>query len=861
MIDWTDEFKNKSDKRLLEIQKSFDDELISMEELKDFLSKGYEIVDTDKIEKSIKDTSQLIKKEVWVVRKNGTSFKQTVWVKPITEEKTETPVGEEVSPEVRGMQIEKYSDKSILIKGDTYTNLDLMKTIKSELNNGVYNSKLKGWIFSFKFVDKVLGMLWSGIEDEDKKKAIQNQKNASLSEGDSVDINGQKGTVKENVSNNLGIKYNIELEDGTLLEEVDEKVLEVQPETDDTKIKDTINNASPENRAKTEKKLYGIKPITDIHNYSLEEYMKMHGLSDEDIQGAIKMLTPKEKTGKTRTPSSSPSKKSTTDQKEGLTKRQLIFKLIHAHYQATKAAVEAGLDVPDKVLALYDDLKEMQAKNKKELSDEHKRKISEALKKNKAEEEKETKSKDVKSEELDRSNYQPKDGETFMFASKEDPRVNVSIKTKDYTDIRALDIVIPKQKDILTKEKPYFIPDINLKKFANNSYTISSIKLDDDKYLVALDGHTVTENYTTKTNKDGRFAVMTLDNLTATQSYYQLKAKEELRAYEMNRMLSARERYSEAIQNTRGISKEEADKEAEKYYKKPKASRLKVLSDNKVTYDQMFMIQGYLQAKKEKADRADVFKMYNSQRSEIQQKSLDLELQREHDESSFTKGRETSYGNIGVKNDLLDEFGVKIKRQNGDEINEKETKQIKDALISISNVFGKNINMNKEFDLKISHAGDVKQHASKATGIFFPHYGAIGVSNEYGGDMFNFVFAHEYAHFSDYWVGKKTGNHYASDKQGSTANEIAKVFRSNLNKKSSSGYINRTCENFARAMEQHTAITLKGDDAIVWDESKYFEHENYVSKDVYETKIKPLIKQFLEENKDILKSIENTLFN
>ena len=65
-MNWTDEFKNRSDKRLLEIEKSFNAELISMEELRDFLSKGYEVVDIDRIEKSVKDTSKLIKKEVWV---------------------------------------------------------------------------------------------------------------------------------------------------------------------------------------------------------------------------------------------------------------------------------------------------------------------------------------------------------------------------------------------------------------------------------------------------------------------------------------------------------------------------------------------------------------------------------------------------------------------------------------------------------------------------------------------------------------------------------------------------------------------------------------------------------------------------
>ena len=325
-----------------------------------------------------------------MTRKNGTSFKQTFWVRvkdDKKEEKVEAPVGEEISPEVKGMQIEKYSDKAMLIKGDTYSNLEIMRQIKKEVGAGTFNRKLSGWIFPIKFVDKVLGYLWSDVEDEDKKQAIQNQKNASLSEGDTCTIEGQKGEVIENVSSNLGIRYNIKLEDGTVLEDVDEKVISVEPLTDDKKIEETINNAQPENRAKTEKKLYGIKPITDIHNYSLEEYMKMHGLNDEDVQSAINMLKPKEKTEKkTRTSSGTP-RKSTKGQTEGLTKRQLMFKLIHAHYQAVKKAVEAGEEVPSKSLSLYDDLKAININVKKQLTEEHKRKIAEALRKNKAEEE------------------------------------------------------------------------------------------------------------------------------------------------------------------------------------------------------------------------------------------------------------------------------------------------------------------------------------------------------------------------------------------------------------------------------------------------------------------------------------------
>jgi len=123
------------------------------------------------------------------------------------------------------------------------------------------------------------------------------------------------------------------------------------------------------------------------------------------------------------------------------------------------------------------------------------------------------------------------------------------------------------------------------------------------------------------------------------------------------------------------------------------------------------------------------------------------------------------------------------------------------SMESISSSFGKNIQMNKSFGLKVSHSGDVLMHARKALGLFHPRYNAIGISNKYGEGDFEITFAHEYGHFMDYWIGNQTGNNFASDKQGSTANKIASVLRKNMNKKQTSDYYNRTCECFARAFE------------------------------------------------------------
>ena len=288
--------------------------------------------------------------------------------------------------------------------------------------------------------------------------------------------------------------------------------------------------------------------------------------------------------------------------------------------------------------------------------------------------------------------------------------------------------------------------------------------------------------------------------------------------------------------------------------KKPKQKRLKVLSSNKMTYDQMNMIQSFNRTEDGNfIGRSEVWKIYGEMVNEKDQKSLDLSLHQEYLDSAYTKGSKTSYGDSGTKDDLLKDYDIKVKRQNGDEINKSEISQIKDAIDSISEVFGTNKEMNKDFGLKISHSGNVMMHARKAVGLFHPFYNAIGVSAASGDSEFKITFAHEYAHFVDYMVGKNSKNTYASDKWGSSANNIAEVFGKNMVKPGKqSQYWNRTCEKFARAFEQYYAVEVLKDDS-------YFGRDYYLPKDKYNI-IKPYIQQFLEENKEILKSINNNIF-
>lgn len=821
---------------------------------------------------------------------------------------------ENLEHEDTGLTFGQYTDKAFLVGGKTKENLDLLRSIKKDLGVGIFVTKLSAWMFPTSFQDRVLGYIFSKASKEGKDDIASqalNQKNSSLSKGDEVSISGVEGKVEKNVSDSEDIKYNVTLKSGEKLEGVSEKVLDVQPETNDKKISDIVSNAQPENRAKTEKKLYGLKPVADVHNYSLPEYLKMHGLTEDDIQSVITAFTnPKTKDEVQKRASSggrSGEYKSNSGS-EGLTKRQLIGKLVYQHYQAVKAAIEQGLELKPEVLNLYSDLKDAYSTKRKELSEEHKRKISEALKgRGKPESEKpENESNDNESDKSSNvDNFSPKDGQVFEFtgdtSSKENP---ISIKTKDYSDFDPKNIKIPNPKNILSKDRPKYIPEINLDKFSNN-FALSSAQIGVNKYLVALDSFNkkggASSLSVSNINSDSDFAIMSLDLLIATEKYYKSfiretrKAKEkalhearvERRVKGFNEIMDKLKSGSFSIESGRyGVGKRIAvNIDGGNYYKsisgdsptkeeindalnelndrlkselssKPDTVRIVPIKSDSITRDQKNMIKHVYPKNSDGSfmKDSDVYEVYRVLMQDKGQKSIDLDLQAENDLSTFTKGRETSFGDSNTNNALLDKFGVKVKRQNGDQINEKEISEIETALIDVESVFGATREMNKNYGLKISHSGNVGMHAMKAVGVFFDFYKAIGVTMAGGANQFGLTLAHEWAHYMDSEIGKKKGYHFYSDKSGSVANEIAKTLRNNMSKtvKANENYYNRTCECFARALELHFAVE-KGN-------SKLFDAHGFVPKDVYETQLKPLIQQFLAENKDILKSLGIDMF-
>lgn len=341
-------------------------------------------ISQESIEKGASNTG-LIQKKVWV-SKNGKTYQTTVWVREGDDSKApnqskNVPVGESIG-EVSGMDVRRYSEKAILIKGDTYANKETMQRIKSEIGVGTFNRKLEGWVFPVRHLATVLGSLFSKLKDDghdEKAEAVKNQKN-ELPEGTKVNVAGQDGTISSGASTNEGIKYNIKSKDGSE-SKIDEKVITTSPEADDMKISEILDSSNASNRATTAKQLYGIKEISDIYKYSLSEYMNMHGISQEEIDAAVSKLTSKTTTGSSHAPfnSSGESKKSDPKKKEGLTRQQLISKLVYSHYQSVRAAIANGEPVSDSILSTYPDLKADAKKEREAMSEETKRKIAEAL--------------------------------------------------------------------------------------------------------------------------------------------------------------------------------------------------------------------------------------------------------------------------------------------------------------------------------------------------------------------------------------------------------------------------------------------------------------------------------------------------
>lgn len=686
-------------------------------------------------------------------------------------------VGGFFSDDRTGLKVQQYSDKSYLITGNTYQNIDLLRKIKEEIGIGSWNKTLGGWVFPSNAKAKIMSLLadkmdvstYEGQIEKDNLIAIKN----SIDPGTEITVDGEKTEVQEITAKDGEAVYMIETNGEE--KEVTETEIGITSETNDEKASEEISETDESTRFKADKELGG----------------KEEGeLSD---------------------------------------KLQKIVDLVNKH---------------------------LHAKPEEEVS--------------------------VKS-------FSTRSGEV--------------VDALDFTSIHADEIFLMPIDKILDTPKPKFIPSINEMKFSgykDDKFIFDYVKLDEDNVLVSLNGFdkkTTYYNGARTKNADHEYAVMSLDNLVAMTDYYRTKRKAELkreseeatkknREYFLSLSEERKDKYLSQYDRLSDKQKKEFSKEQwealpisekEKHmdnfkhipYKKVGSKRISVLEDSKMYMSNFEMYNKYVDKKymtdyykKEpywykgyyNSDVDPAAKEYTEIRKRIGWKVNDMQIQTEENSATFQKGRETSYGDSNTKDDLLAQYGVKVKAQNGSEIKPTQIEQIKDNLAKVYDSFGDRSSMAKSFGLKISHAAEKKMHARNALGLYIPAMHAIGVSADPASGKFGFILAHEFAHFMDNYLGKKDGYHFASDNFNSTAGEIASTFRDNMNEKSESGYVNRTCECFARALEQYHAMKHNGDDVIKYATGeKYIEEPNHVKAEIFNEKVKPLIEQFLSENDSLLK--------
>lgn len=403
---------------------------------------------------------------------------------------------------------------------------------------------------------------------------------------------------------------------------------------------------------------------------------------------------------------------------------------------------------------------------------------------------------------------------TIPFYTRDGPK---DFSAKDYTDVIPKDIYLASEKKILSEDRPKYIPEIDEDFIKHSKYFVPTMKLSENKYIIQTHRE-IRRGTSQPVIGENKYAIVTREVMTSTQDYYLKLAKAK--------------------------RKKEYDEHDEETGYKWKRKRISMISINNMNYSQSNFMKRFT------GKAITDWDLYTEIRNDLKQKTEDMEIQLEEYYNTHAKGRETAYGEKGLKNNLLEDYGVKVKRQNGAEINDKEIGEIKLALDDVFFVFGNRSSMARNSNLKISHSGEKLMHARQAAGLYMPAIKAIGITAKYGQEGTGFILAHEWSHFMDHYLGGKKGRNYISDDPGGIAGDIASTFRKNMTKMQKSKYQNRTCECFSRAMEQYWAIKTDNKEILSsWDTGNHPTVENFKEN------VMPLIDQFFQENDKLLKAI------
>ena len=424
------------------------------------------------------------------------------------------------------------------------------------------------------------------------------------------------------------------------------------------------------------------------------------------------------------------------------------------------------------------------------------------------------------------------------------------VQITDYTGIEHDKIFLVNKKDILTKPRPSWIPELDENCLEREDFLPHCVKDSDGFYYVQKTSLEVPEDYNGPKLSDYEkrqkftkksYYKMSLDLIAATCDYYIKKRRAEIKlSGDTHRVGFPRSagsmtwaRYDDMVSMFSLCEAYKDDPEITKNYGHVKARR----SNPKH--------KGYI-----RQIEIAFHDHYGPLLQELKDKKLDMNLQKQDAADTHKKGEETSYGMSGRSDTLKKNFGVTIKKQNGTGFDSQQLKNISEALENVWNHYGKLDDVAIAFNLGISYAANTLQHARKAVGIFHPEYHAIGVSffEEKVADSkdSSMVLCHEVAHWLDFEKGNRDHFHYASDKTGTLENKIALKFKELVRKRNSGGkklgdYWYRTCECLARAMEE--------DYGLKHDCYDFYNDQAYLTPEVFKKEISPLVEQLLEENR------------
>ena len=425
----------------------------------------------------------------------------------------------------------------------------------------------------------------------------------------------------------------------------------------------------------------------------------------------------------------------------------------------------------------------------------------------------------------------------------------------DYTGVEVDKIRLPNKTQILNQFLPSYLPPVEIRregrydipavKVADNQYLLKGTKKGGPIYRVSLDVYAALVDYHLKYDRAARKAIADYNNNVLKEAL----ENEQAEFFPLRTKLPS---IPEPL-SFESHCQPERKRVSSRYQYSPGRVTFQQSSSHRMTSEVYYFIESEIGS-----GNSNIFSHHRKNLEELQQKMLDMELQHSDLESTWTKGRETAYGDSNLDESLLATYGVNIKRQNGNTLSAHEKTELKEVLNQVYSTYGDLSSITKDYGLKISHSGTTRMHASKAVGLFTPGMKALGISFGLGKDEAIYTANHEMAHFIDHLRGKEHHAWHASDIPGTLENKIAATFRQGMNT-AKGDYWNRTCECFARAMEEYGKIVHIQQKHPDWDSEKINEKVSlpaYMDYTKFYNTMIPLIQEWIETTHSQMKISE-----